>query len=243
MSGLQEYKNLIPRKNHLLKTNPGNLYIVSTPIGNWDDITLRAMKILRKVDILVCEEYREGSTLLKKLSLPTRELITLNEHNENEQVEIVIQKLTEGANIALISDCGTPVFADPGHLLINRATQMKIEVIPIPGPSSLMAALSVLDFKLDRFYFAGFLPREKDQRRNMLNSLKSIDVPIILMDTPYRLQKLLEEVEQTFGKNRRITLAINITMENEKFLRGTVVEIKQKLTQKKAEFILIVHAK
>ena len=226
-----------------MKTNPGNLYIVATPIGNWDDITLRALKILREVDILVCEEYREGSTLLKKLSLPSKELINLNEHNENEQVEVVIQKLIEGANIALISDCGTPVFADPGHLLINRATQMRIKVIPVPGPSSLMAALSVLDFKLDRFYFAGFLPREKEQRKNELNALKTIDIPIILMDTPYRLQKLLEEVGQTFGRNRRITLAINITMGNEKFLRGTVAEITQQLTQKKAEFILIIHSK
>ncbi len=223
--------------------NPGKLYIVSTPIGNWDDITLRALKILRDVDLLVCEEFRVGSTLLKKLSLPPKELIDLNEHNENEQVGIVIQKLFEGANIALISDCGTPVFADPGHILINQATQMGIVVIPIPGPSSLMAALSVLDFKLDRFYFAGFLPREKEHRKSVLNSLRSMDIPIILMDTPYRLQKLLDEVGQTFGKNRRITLGINITMDNEKFLRGTVAEISKQLNQKKAEFILVVHAK
>lgn len=223
--------------------NPGKLYIVSTPIGNWDDITLRALKILRDVDLLVCEEFRVGSTLLKKLSLPPKELIDLNEHNENEQVGIVIQKLFEGANIALISDCGTPVFADPGHILINQATQMGIDVVPIPGPSSLMAALSVLDFKLDRFYFAGFLPREKEHRKSVLNSLRSMDIPIILMDTPYRLQKLLDEVGQTFGKNRRITLGINITMDNEKFLRGTVAEIIKQLNQKKAEFILVVHAK
>lgn len=223
--------------------NPGKLYIVSTPIGNWDDITIRALKILKDVDLLVCEEFRVGSTLLKKLSLPSKVLINLNEHNENEQVGIVIQKLFEGANIALISDCGTPVFADPGHVLINQATQMGIEVVPIPGASSLMAALSVLDFKLDRFYFAGFLPREKDLRKAVLNSLRSMDVPIILMDTPYRLQRLLEEVSQTFGKNRRITLGINITMENEKFLRGTVAEIIKQLNQKKAEFILVVHAK
>ena len=223
--------------------NFGKLYIVSTPIGNWEDITIRALKILEDVDLLVCEEFRVGSTLLKKLSLPSKELIDLNEHNENEQVGTVIQKLFEGANIALVSDCGTPVFADPGHLLINQATQMGIEVVPIPGASSLMAALSVLDFKLDRFYFAGFLPREKEHRKAVLNSLRSMDVPIILMDTPYRLQKLLEEVGQTFGKNRRMTLGINITMDNEKFLRGTVAEISKQLNLKKAEFILVVHAK
>lgn len=223
--------------------NTGKLYIVATPIGNWEDITIRALKILEYVDLLVCEEFRVGSTLLKKLSLPPKDLIDLNEHNENDQVGTVIQKLFEGANIALISDCGTPVFADPGHLLINQATQMGIEVVPIPGASSLMAALSVLDFKLDRFYFAGFLPREKDERKKVLSSLRSMDVPIILMDTPYRLQKLLEEIGQTFGKNRRITLGINITMDNEKFLRGTVAEISKQLNLKKAEFILIVHSK
>lgn len=223
--------------------NTGKLYIVATPIGNWEDITIRALKILEYVDLLVCEEFRVGSTLLKKLSLPPKDLIDLNEHNENDQVGTVIQKLFEGANIALISDCGTPVFADPGHLLINQATQMGIEVVPIPGVSSLMAALSVLDFKLDRFYFAGFLPREKDERKKVLSSLRSMDVPIILMDTPYRLQKLLEEIGQTFGKNRRITLGINITMDNEKFLRGTVAEISKQLNLKKAEFILIVHSK
>lgn len=223
--------------------NTGKLYIVATPIGNWEDITIRALKILEYVDLLVCEEFRVGSTLLKKLSLPPKDLIDLNEHNENDQVGTVIQKLFEGANIALISDCGTPVFADPGHLLINQATQMGIEVVPIPGASSLMAALSVLDFKLDRFYFAGFLPREKDERKKVLTSLRSMDVPIILMDTPYRLQKLLEEIGQTFGKNRRITLGINITMDNEKFLRGTVAEISKQLNLKKAEFILIVHSK
>jgi 16S rRNA (cytidine1402-2'-O)-methyltransferase len=149
--------------------------------------------------------------------------------------------LYNGKDLALISDCGTPVFADPGHALINQAAQIGIEIIPIPGPSSLMATLSVLDFKLDRFYFAGFLPREKDQRKKEINSLRSLEVPIILMDTPYRLTKLLDEVAQTFGKNRRVTLGLNITQENEKFLRGTISEVIRQLPFKKAEFILVVH--
>jgi 16S rRNA (cytidine1402-2'-O)-methyltransferase len=221
----------------------GKLFIVATSIGNWEDITLRAINILKNVDILVCEEFRFGSTLLKKLAIPAKELIDLNEHNEKDQVGLIIQKLIDGFNIALVSDCGTPVFADPGHELINQATQMEIEVIPIPGASSLMATLSVLDFKLDRFYFAGFLPREKEERKNVLNSLRSIDVPILLMDTPYRLQKLLEEISQTFGKNRRVTLGLNITLENERFLRGSISEVIKQLNVKKAEFVLVVHEK
>lgn len=221
----------------------GKLYIVATPIGNWDDITIRAKNILESIDTLICEEFKIGSTLLKKLSIPKKELITLNEHNEENQIDLVIQKLFEGKNLALISDCGTPVFADPGHLLVSQATQLGIEVIPIPGPSSLMATLSVLDFKLDRFFFAGFLPREKDQRKKELYSLRSIDMPIVLMDTPYRLTKLLDEVAQTFGKNRRVTLGLNITQENEKFLRGSISEVIKQLNFKKAEFILVVHQK
>ena len=221
----------------------GKLYIVATPIGNWDDITIRAKNILESIDILICEEYKIGSTLLKKLSIPKKELITLNEHNEEDQIDHIIQHLFEGKNLALISDCGTPVFADPGHLLINQAAQLGIEIIPIPGASSLMATLSVLDFKLDRFYFAGFLPREKDQRKKDLYSLRSIDMPIVLMDTPYRLTKLLDEVAQTFGKNRRVTLGLNITQENEKFLRGSISEVIKQLNFKKAEFILVVHQK
>ena len=221
----------------------GKLFIVATPIGNLDDITLRAIKVFKSIDILICEEFRVGSTLLKKLSLPSKELISLNEHNEITQIDSIIQHLLNGKNLALISDCGTPVFADPGHLLINRAVQLGIEIIPIPGVSSLMATLSVLDFKLDQFYFAGFLPREKEERKRSLNALRSINVPIVLMDTPYRLQKLLEEVSQTFGKSRNITLGINISLENERFLRGPVSQVINQLTTKKAEFVLVIHSK
>ena len=221
----------------------GKLFIVATPIGNWDDITLRAIKVFKSIDILICEEFRVGSTLLKKLSLPSKELISLNEHNEINQIDLIIQHLLNGKNLALISDCGTPVFADPGHLLINQAVQLGIEIIPIPGVSSLMATLSILDFKLDQFYFAGFLPREKEERKRSLNALRTINVPIVFMDTPYRLQKLLEEVSQTFGNSRNITLGINISLENERFLRGPVSQVKNQLTTKKAEFVLVIHSK
>ncbi len=226
-----------------MKNTLGKLYVVATPIGNWDDITLRAKKILNKVDILICEEFKIGSTLLKKLSIPQKELISLNEHNEEDQIGLILQHLFEGKDLALVSDCGTPVFADPGHALIHHAQLSGIEINPIPGPSSLMSILSVLDFKLERFYFAGFLPREKETRKKELNSLRSIDIPIVLMDTPYRLTKLLEEVMQTFGKNRKVTLGVNITQENEKFLRGTISDVIKQLNLKKAEFVLVIHGK
>lgn len=218
------------------------LYIVSTPIGNWEDITLRALNILKEIDVLICEEFRPASTLLKKLDLPKKEMISLNEHNEKEVANDIIQRILLGENMALISDCGTPVFADPGHFLINQAAEFGIKVIPIPGASSLMATLSILDFKLEQFYFAGFLPREKQERASALQALKGYNVPIVLMDTPYRLEKLIAEVGKTFGNNRKVTLAINITQENEQYLRGSLKDIQRQVQGRKAEFMLVVHA-
>jgi len=219
----------------------GSLFVIATPIGNYDDITIRALNTLKTVDVIICEEYREGTTLLKKLDIPKKELVLLNEHNEKEQVPEILNRLLQGENFGLISDCGTPVFADPGHYLIEQSAMFNIPVIPIPGASSLMATLSILNFKLDQFYFAGFLPREKNERKKSLDYLRSINVPIVLMDTPYRLTKLLDEVSKTFGKKRLITLAVNITMENEQYYRGTVEEVTSVLTNPKAEFILVVH--
>ncbi len=217
------------------------LYIVSTPIGNWEDITLRAMNILKEIDVLICEEYRPASTLLKKLELPKKELIGLNEHNEKDLVPEIVQRILLGETMALISDCGTPVFADPGHYLINQAVEFGITVIPIPGASSFMAALSILDFKLEQFYFAGFLPREKQERAQALRALKGFTVPIVLMDTPYRLEKLLTEVSKTFGGNRKATLGLNITQENEQYLRGSLKELQKQVQGRKAEFMLVIH--
>ena len=218
------------------------LYIVSTPIGNWEDITLRALNILKEIDVLICEEFRPASTLVKKLDLPKKEMISLNEHNEKEVANDIIQRILLGEKMALISDCGTPVFADPGHFLINQAAEFGIKVIPIPGASSLMATLSILDFKLEQFYFAGFLPREKQERARALLALKGYAVPIVLMDTPYRLEKLLTEVGKTFGAGRKATLALNITQENEQYLRGSLKDLQRQVQGRKAEFMLVIHA-
>lgn len=226
-----------------MKYQPGKLYIVATPIGNSKDITLRALEILREADQIVCEEEREASTLLRKLGIATKPLISLNEHNEQDKAPEIINLLIQGQNIALISDCGTPVFADPGHFLIEQAAQYSIEIIPVPGASSLMATLSVLDFNLQSFHFAGFLPREKSERQQALQALRPIAIPIVLMDTPYRLTKILDEAGKVFGKNRRITLGTNITQDNEKFYRGTIAEVISQVQQKKAEFILVIHAR
>lgn len=226
-----------------IKPKPGKLFIVATPIGNTRDITLRALDILREVDGVICEEQREGSTLLKRLNVQPKDLVTLNEHNEITRISELIQRFWQGESFALISDCGTPVFADPGAALIEQAVQSGIEVVPIPGPSSLMAALSILDIKLDRFIFAGFLPRQPAERKGQLTHLRALRFPLVLMDTPYRLQSLLDEIASIFGNGQTITLACDLTLPTEKIFRGTVKEIQAKVRGRKAEFILILHRK
>lgn len=216
------------------------LYIVATPIGNPRDITLRALDVLQEVDAVICEEYREGSTLLKRLGI-SKEIILLNEHNEAEQTPQILQRLFLDQSLALISDCGTPVFADPGAALINQLTQNGIPVMPVPGPSSLMAALSVADFRMDRFIYAGFLPRDRTERRNALKTFRPTRMPIIVMDAPYRLYALLEDVETVFGGAANILLAIDMTLPSEVIFRGTVAQAKKQIGQRKSEFVLIIH--
>ena len=219
----------------------GSLYIVSTPIGNYRDITLRALDVLKAVDAVVCEEYRQGSTLLKKLELPKKELMLLNEHNEQEMAAEIAQILLNGKDLALISDCGTPAFADPGTHLIQLATEYQIPVIPVPGASSLMTILAVSPLPMEEFYFAGFLPRKSELRKPRLYKLSKMRIPVILMDTPYRLGKLLVEVRQAFGKNRTITLALDLTLSSEKIYHGAVNDIIPQVGNRKSEFMLIVH--
>ncbi|MEN4011851.1 MAG: 16S rRNA (cytidine(1402)-2'-O)-methyltransferase [Bellilinea sp.] len=220
---------------------PGKLFIVATPIGNPLDITLRAVKLLGDVDAVICEERRRGSTLLKSLGIIPRALIALNEHNEQFEAASLVQRILRGESMALISDAGTPVFADPGADLIRQAVDYGILVSPLPGASALTALLSVLDFKVERFVYAGFLSRTPETRRKELQNLLKHNLPIVLMDTPYRLNNLLEDIEKMGGKNRLLTVGLDFTLPGETILRGTVEDIRMKLRGRKAEFILIIH--
>jgi 16S rRNA (cytidine1402-2'-O)-methyltransferase len=219
----------------------GILYVVATPIGNPQDITLRAVEILKTVDRIICEERRVGSTILRQLKIGEKPLIELNEHNEDQLAQELALALVNGENLALISDCGTPAFADPGVLLVQLAMDYTVKVVPVPGASSLMALLSISPEPLKEFYFAGFLPRKEGERKGKLDQLRKMKIPIVLMDTPYRLERMLQDVQNTFGKGRMITLGLNLTMPNEKVVHQPVGEIIKKLKGQKAEFILIVH--
>ncbi len=217
------------------------LYIVSTPIGNPDDITLRAIKTLESVDALICEEYRNGSRLLKKIGIETKEIITLNEHNESEQIEKILIRLAQGQNLALVSDCGTPLFSDPGDELVAMVSSAGFSIIPIPGVSSLTTAISVAPVKLTKFVFGGFLSRVPLERVAELKNLKLLHMPVILMDTPYRLINLLTDVSKVFGKRQTVTLACSLTLPDELIITGTCEDIIKKNSKLKAEFILIIH--
>lgn len=218
------------------------LYIVSTPIGNYEDLTLRALRILKECDFVICEEFNEARRLFSNYKIE-KELFSINEHNENENANELILKLLEGKSAALISDCGTPLFSDPGHLIVDLALQNRIDVVPVPGVSSLLTALvgSGLDF--EKFYYYGWLSPKKDIRRKQLLDLRKRKETVVLMDTPYRLKTLMEDVVKLLGSNIPCVLAFELTKEKEKFYRGNTGNIlnvveKEKL---KGEFVLILN--
>ena len=220
----------------------GKLYLVATPIGNYEDITLRALNILKSVDFIICEEFKEARRLLSHYQI-NKELFSLNEHNEKDNAEEILIKIIEGKSAALISDCGTPLFSDPGHLLVELCISQNIDIVPVPGASSLLPALTGSGFNFEKFYHYGWLSPKKDIRKQQLIKLKSINEVIILMDTPYRLKSLLEDVVKIFGKNIPIVLAYQLTMHDEKFFRANASEILKISEEKKlkGEFVLLLN--
>jgi 16S rRNA (cytidine1402-2'-O)-methyltransferase len=218
------------------------LYIVSTPIGNYEDITLRALRTLKECNFIICEEYKEARRLLSHYKIE-KELFSINEHNENENANELILKLLEGKSAAIISDCGTPLFSDPGHLIVDIAMQNRIDVVPVPGVSSLLTALIGSGLDTEKFYYYGWLSPKKDIRRKQLLDLRKRKETIVLMDTPYRLKTLLEDIVKLLGANIPCVLAFELTKEKEKFYRGNAgnilnVVVKENL---KGEFVLIIN--
>jgi 16S rRNA (cytidine1402-2'-O)-methyltransferase len=220
------------------------LFLVSTSIGNYDDITFRALKTLNDVDFIICEEFKEARKLLSHYKI-RKELIALNEYNENEVVDEFLFIINEGKSAALISDFVTPLFSDPGHLLVDLCISQKIEVIPVPGVNSLLPALIGSGFDFEKFYYYGWLSPKKYLRRKQLLDLKRIKEVIVLLDTPYRLKRLLEDVVNLIGKSVPVVLAYNITMADEKYYRGSAEKVLGIAEKKnlKGEFVLIINNK
>ncbi|MFN4818796.1 MAG: 16S rRNA (cytidine(1402)-2'-O)-methyltransferase, partial [Ignavibacteria bacterium] len=215
------------------------LYIVSTPIGNEDDISLRALKVLKKVDAIICEEEKIGALLIKRHNF-SAQLEQLNEHNEENYAPQLIERIENGETFALISDAGTPIFADPGRFLLQLALDAGINIIVIPGASSIMTALVRSGFQSDVFTCAGFLSRTTEERLSQLQALALEPRTTILLETPYRLKQLLEAANKVMP-DRKAYIGCNLTMAFEHHHYGTFSELFAKFTESpfKGEFVIV----
>lgn len=216
------------------------LYIVSTPIGNYADMTIRAVKTLEQVDCIICEEYKEVSRLMRFFGID-KDLIQLNEHNEKKETEEIVREILEGKSFALVSDCGTPAFEDPGNLLIQRCIEYGIPFEFIPGANSLLTAIVLSGFDISRFYYIGFLSPKSEERKRQLSFLQKLDRVFAILDAPYRLVALLTDLD-TYFPERKIFVGFDLTMENETHFRGTAAEILAEIGDEKikGEFVVIV---
>lgn len=225
------------------KTSPGALYIVATPIGNLDDITIRAIETLKQVDLIAAEDTRYTGRLLQHLSINNK-LFALHDHNEQQKIAILMGKLKLGQSIALVSDAGTPLINDPGYHLVKRCHQEGIRVIPIPGPCAAITALSAAGIASDRFCYEGFLPAKKKARQDKLNCLAKETRTIIFYESPHRLCRSLNDIAACFGTNRYVVLAKELTKTWETILGMPVSALIRWLeaeeNRQKGEFVLIV---
>ncbi|WP_418990744.1 16S rRNA (cytidine(1402)-2'-O)-methyltransferase [Alistipes sp.] len=219
------------------------LYIVPTPIGNLDDITLRAVKVLREVDFVLAEDTRTTAFLLKHLGIEQK-LRSHHKFNEHATVQLVAETIAAGRNAALVSDAGTPGISDPGFLLVRTCVEAGIEVETLPGATALIPALVQSGFPCDRFAFEGFLPQKKG-RMKQLQSLAGEERTMIFYESPYRVVRCLEQLAEVFGAERRVSVSRELTKKFEQTVRGTVAEVLDhfRTTEPKGEFVIVVSGK
>jgi 16S rRNA (cytidine1402-2'-O)-methyltransferase len=218
----------------------GQLYLVSTPIGNLEDITFRAIRILKEVDAIACEDTRHTQKLLNHYGIKKR-LVSYHEHNENSRAPELISEMQNGASIALVTDAGTPIVSDPGHRLVALCAEHNIRVIPIPGASAALAALAGSGISADRVLFVGFLPARQGERRRALSELASNSATLVFFEAPHRIANMLSDAAEILGP-RSAALGRELTKLHEEFLRGTLDYLAKKLntTPLKGEFTLVV---
>ena len=221
----------------------GTLFVVATPIGNLDDLSPRARQVLEEADLIAAEDTRHTGRLLSHFGIKSR-LLALHEHNEEALVSGLIDKLQEGQNIALVSDAGTPLISDPGFRLLRAAHENGIRVSPVPGPSALLAALSVAGLPTDRFCFEGFLPARQSARRKRLQALADESRTIVCFESVHRIADCLADLSQTFGAGRHAFIGREITKLHEQCVSGTLTELKRMLDDgqiaQKGEFVLAI---
>jgi 16S rRNA (cytidine1402-2'-O)-methyltransferase len=218
---------------------PG-LYLVATPIGNLDDITLRALAVLRGVDLTLAEDTRRTRKLLTHFDI-AGSLQSLHEHNEAARIPALIERLADGERMALVSDAGTPLISDPGYALVRAALDAGIPVVPIPGASSLLAALTASGLPPDRFTFVGFLPRKRGARERLFEELADDPGTLIFLESPHRVARSLADAARVLG-DRRVTLARELTKVHEQFIRGTLPGVAARLAdgQVRGEVVVCV---
>ncbi|MDR1418048.1 MAG: 16S rRNA (cytidine(1402)-2'-O)-methyltransferase [Endomicrobium sp.] len=221
----------------------GTLYVVPTPIGNLEDITLRALRILKECDLIACEDTRQSLKLLSyfKISKP---LISFYSYNEKSRLKGLVDKLLNGKKIALISDAGTPGISDPGYSLIKESINKNIDIEVLPGASAVITALVGSGLPTDGFIFCGFLKRKPSKMKKELVELANLEKTIIFYESPYRVLKTMERILEVFGKDSQICLARELTKKFEEFMRGTVEEVLESIKNRKSllgEFVVLVY--
>jgi 16S rRNA (cytidine1402-2'-O)-methyltransferase len=229
------------QKSFVSKEEQGKLYLVATPIGNLDDMTVRAIRTLQEVDIIAAEDTRQTRKLLTHFQIETR-LISYHEHNKMASGPEIIRLIQEGKSVALVSDAGLPAISDPGQDLVRDAVSESIPVIPIPGANAGLSALIVSGLPTDRFVFRGFLPRDKKERREELERLFPYPETLIFYESPHRIIKTLQEMREVFG-NRVVAIGRELTKRYEEFIRGDIEQVLDFLEENeevRGEFTLIV---
>ena len=216
----------------------GKLYIVATPIGNLEDITLRALRILKDVDIIAAEDTRQTLKLLNHFEI-SKPLMSYHRHNEEIKSSILIEKLKKGNNIALVSDAGTPGICDPGEEIIKKSIEEQIEVIPIPGPCAMVNALIASGVDTKEFCFLGFLPLNKKLRKEKIEEIKNAEKTIIIYEAPHKMKNTLGDLKDIL-KNRKVVLARELTKVHEEFIRKDIEELLAIVDNLKGEMILII---
>lgn len=218
----------------------GTLYLVATPIGNLEDITLRALRTLKECDVIAAEDTRRTGQLLKHFEI-AKPLLSYFQFNEAKRSEQIIERLRRGEKVALVTDAGTPGISDPGERVVKAVIAAGLRVEPVPGPSAVIAALTGSGLPTDEFHFVGFLPHKSGQRRTELERLKTVAGTLVLYESPYRIEKLLAELAEIFP-HRRVVFARELTKKFEEFLRGTPAELIAQIGKRtlKGEFVVLV---
>lgn len=221
----------------------GTLYVVPTPIGNLEDITLRALRVLKECDLIACEDTRKSLKLLSHFGI-SKSLISFHSYNERHKVEYIINKLLNGNNIALVSDAGMPCISDPGYVLVKLAIEKYIRVKVLPGASAVMTALIGSGLPVDGFIFCGFLKRKPAKIRKELSNLLNLKKTIIFYESPHRIVKTIDICKDVFGRNAEICLAREITKKFEEFIRGSIEGILESIKNKRdllGEFVVLIY--